>query len=99
MVPLEKVLKRDAPRSERISVARRRGRRRQPSEPRAAPRFRVVDVMTQEVLADGADTRATVDALRRVRSLVDVLIQVWDESAGRWELITHRDRASLWKLR
>jgi hypothetical protein len=99
MVPLEKVLRRDAPRSERISVARRRDRRRPARQPRAAPRFRVVDVMTQEVLADGADTRATVEALRRVRTLVDVLIQVWDESAGRWQLITHRDRAALWKLR
>jgi hypothetical protein len=102
MVPLEKALRGDAARSERISVVRRRGRqrRRQAPEPRPpAPKFRVVDVVTREVLADGADTRTTVDVLRRVRRLVDVLIQVWDESAGRWELITHRDRAALWKLR
>lgn len=100
MVPLEKVLRRDAPSSERISVARRRGqRRRQAPEARPPLRFRVVDVMTHEVVADGADTRATVEALRRVRSIVDVLIQVWDDSAGRWRLITHRDQVALWELR
>ena len=100
MVPLEKVLTRDAPRSERISVTRRdRRRRRRAPEPRPAPRFRVVDVMTQEVLADGADTRTTVDVLRGVRSVVDVRIHVWDESAGRWRLVTHRDQTALWKLR
>ena len=55
--------------------------------------------MTQEVLADGADTRTTVDVLRGVRSVVDVLVHVWDESAERWRLVTHRDQAALWKLR
>ena len=101
VVPLEKVLDRGAGRSDRISVARRRrDRRRDPApEPRQPPRFRVVDVMTQEVLADGADTRTTVELLRRTRSTVDVRVHVWDESAERWRLITHRDQAALWKLR
>ena len=101
MLPLEKVLDRGARPSERISVARRRrGGRPDPTpEPRRPPRFRVVDVMTQEVLADGADTRTTVELLRRVRSTVDVRVHVWDESAERWRLLTHREQAALWNLR
>src|SRR5215212_4716630 len=95
MVPLEKVLDRGGGRSDRISAARRRRGPPPdpPSDPRRPPKFRVVDVMTQEVLADGADTRTTVEVLRRVRSTVDVRVHVWDESAERWRLITHRDQA------
>ena len=101
VVPLEKVLKRGTGRADRVSVARRRrgARARRPAAPRQPAKFRVVDVMTQEVLADGADTRTTVELLRRVRSIVDVRVHVWDESAERWRLITHRDQATLRDLR
>jgi len=101
MVPLEKVLNRGEQPADRITVARgRRGRRRRrPPESRQPARFRVVDVMTQEVLAEKADTRTTVELLRGIRSTVDVRVHVWDGSAGRWRLITHRDQAALWDLR
>jgi hypothetical protein len=101
MVPLEKVLERGDRRPERISVARRRRVRRPDPEPepRMPPKFRVVDVMTQEVLADEADTRTTVELLRGIRSTVDVHVHVWDEAAERWRLITQHEQAALWKLR
>jgi hypothetical protein len=101
MVPLETVRNRNAPQPDRISVTRRRRRPRphKPADPRSPTRFRVVDVMTQEVLADDADTRATVELLRKIRSIVDVRVYAWDVSAQRWRLITHRDQAALAKLR
>ena len=101
MVPLEKVLQKPGPAPERFSVLRRRSRRRPapPPEPRQAAKFRVVDVMTQEVLADGADTRSTVELLRGIRSVVDVRIYTWDEQAEKWRLLPHGDHKRLWSFR
>jgi hypothetical protein len=70
-----------------------------PPEPKPPPRFRVVEVTTHRVLADGASTRATVDLLRDVRSVVDVAISVWSEKDGRYRLLTHGEQKSLWNLR
>ena len=99
MLPLEKVL--GEPTRERISVVRRR--RGAPSvdeAPAKAPwRFRVVDVMSQEVLADGIDARATVEVLGGVRSVVDVHVFAWDEQAGDWRLLTLGEQKALWKAR
>jgi len=101
MLPLDKVLNNAEPRGDRISVVRRRRRPRPRDRAQSTGpmKFRVIDVMTQEVLADGADTRATLDLLRGIRSIVDVRIYAWDQSAERWRLITHRDQKALWELR
>src|SRR5439155_21702407 len=73
MVPLEKVLERPDARRERepIFVPPKRGER--PVEapaPKPPPRFKVVDVLTRQALAEDADGRATVDVLKGVRSVV-----------------------------
>jgi hypothetical protein len=67
--------------------------------PRGPRRFKVVDVMSREVLAEGADARTTVELLEGVRSIVDVSIHVWEEKAGRWQQLTQREAHMLWDLR
>lgn len=102
MVPLDKVLREPAPPADRVSVVRRGRRSRAapaPPEPREPWRFKVVDVMTRQVLADGIDARATVQVLGGVRSIVDVLISVWDPADEEWRLLPLRDRRALWERR
>jgi hypothetical protein len=59
----------------------------------------VVDVVSGEVLAEDADTRATVDALRDVRSVVDVKVSVRRADAESWRLLTLAEQKALWRLR
>jgi hypothetical protein len=103
IVPLEHdepARERPAERKAKLFVPRKRAPRPAPQPaPRTPPRFRVVEVTTQRVLADGASTRATVDLLRDVRSVVDVAISVWSEKDGRWRLLTHGEQKALWDLR
>jgi len=70
-----------------------------PPEPRAPRRFKVVDAVSRDVLAEGADTRATLDVLREQRSVVDVLIYVWQPAAGSWRLLTLPEQNALWRHR
>ena len=70
-----------------------------PPEPRVPRRFRVVEVTTHRVLADDADARAALAALRDVHSVVDVAISVWDAQHGRYRLLTHGEQKALWDMR
>ena len=78
-----------------------------PTNPRPAPepepkrphRFKVVEITTHRVLAEDADARATIAALRDVHSIVDVTISVWSEKDGRYRLLTHGEQKTLWNLR
>jgi hypothetical protein len=99
MVPLEKKVD-PARQSGGLVVVQepKRGPEAEP-EPRGPRRFRVVDVMTREVLADGADARTTVELLEGVRSVVDVSIYVWEEKAAKWQQLTQREAQMLWGLR
>jgi hypothetical protein len=67
-------------------------------EPRGPRKFKVVDVMTRQVLAEGAGARATVDLLKEVRSVVDVTVYVWEEHAGKWQQLAQREQKMLWDL-
>jgi hypothetical protein len=100
MVPLEKVLKKPASKGSRIFARPKRA----PSpaeayEPPQPPKFKVVDVMTRQVLAEDAGVRATVDLLEEVRSVVDVRIYIWEPRSERWRLLSHRDQKLLWGFR
>jgi len=102
MVPLEKVLERPDARRERepIFVPPKRGER--PVEapaPKPPPRFKVVDVLTRQALAEDADGRATVDVLKGVRSVVDVRISRWDHDAERWRPLSLAEQRAIWHLR
>ena len=70
-----------------------------PPAPKRPPRFRVVDVMTGQTLAEDADGRATVDVLKGVRSVVDVRIWRWDDEADRWHPLTLAEQRAIWDLR
>src|SRR5438067_7635634 len=45
-------------------------------EPRQARAFKLVDVMTRELLGEHLDARAAVSILENVRSIVDVIVYV-----------------------
>ncbi|MDQ4071425.1 MAG: hypothetical protein M3088_00925 [Actinomycetota bacterium] len=102
MVPLEKVLRDPDSAPGRRFVAPKPELPPQPEEapqPRRPPRFKVVDVMSRRVLAEGASTRATVEALEKARSVVDVTVYRWDFEAEDWRMLSHRERRLLWELR
>jgi hypothetical protein len=103
MVPLEKVL-REPGRETALNLVQlvrpARGPRPEPESERREPRrFKVVDVMTRETLAEGAGTGQTVALLERVRSVVDVTISVWEPAAGRWRPLTLGEQGALWEFR
>lgn len=102
VVPLETVLRRGSPKSELNLVGLQRPVASQPApEPNAPPprRFKVVDVMTRETLAEHADARTTVDLLGQVRSIVDVHVYVWNQRRRRWRLLGLEEKRALWDFR
>jgi hypothetical protein len=70
-----------------------------PAEAPTPLEFKVVDVMSREVLAGHADTRAAVRALAEVRSIVDVTIYVWEPRRERWRRLTFSEARALWDYR
>jgi len=68
-------------------------------EPAPPLRFKVVDVMSARVLAEGIGARATVGLLEGMRSVTDVRIFVWIETTGRWRLLTLAEHKALWSFR
>jgi hypothetical protein len=98
MVPLESIEKRSSP-TKPVFVPREPLRRAEPeTKPRAPKRFKVVDVMTRRPLVDGAGTQETVDALKDVRSVVDVNVYVWQEEQDRWRLLSLAEQRAIWDL-
>ena len=100
MVPLDKVVKKPAPKGEPVFVPPK-PRPRPPAapEPRRPRRFRVVDVVSGRVIAEDADARATVRSLEKVRSVVDVRVYVWQPKAEKWRLLSFAEQKALWARR
>lgn len=61
--------------------------------------FKVIDVMTRQVLADEADARAAVNALEDVRSIVDVNVYVWEPMTEQWRMLRFGETRILWGYR
>jgi hypothetical protein len=100
MRPLDSVLRKPEPKPDLAQVRRKPRPRPEPApEPRRPRRFKVVDVMTGAVMADGASTRATVELLGAVRAIGDVRVYVWSDRAGTWRLLTLAEQRRLWDLR
>ena len=100
MVPLDRVVTKPRPEAAPVRVLPQpKPRPAKAPEPRKPRRFKVVDVMTREVLAYDADTRTTVKLLEGVRSIVDVTIWVWQPEAERWRMLTLEEARSLWEYR
>ena len=100
MVPLESVQHRSST-TEPVFVRRPRAPVAEPAvepAPRAPRRFRIIDVMTRQVLADDVSVRDAVDALGDVHSVVDVNIYVWHDEPARWRLLTLGDQRALLEL-
>jgi hypothetical protein len=100
MVPLERVVKKPSGAPERPRVPRKpRPPKREAPKSRQPRKFRVVDVMTRQIPADGVGARETVEALRGFRSIVDVDVYVWHPGGDRWRRLTFGEVSELWKLR
>lgn len=100
MVPLDKARRKAEPRSEPLFVPPK-PRAREPTtvEPRPPRRFRVLDVKTRQLLADGTGARATLSVLGGVRSTADVNVYVWEPEADRWRLLTLAEQRVMWDRR
>lgn len=100
MVPLDRVLRKAGSRSvPGFALPELKPPAPAPEPPRAPRRFKVVDVVTREVLVDGADARSTIQLLDGIRSLVDVTIWVWQPDADRWRMLSLEEARSLWEYR
>jgi hypothetical protein len=101
MVPLEKVVrKKRTPKPGPVFVPRKpRERPLPPPEPKQPRTFKVVDIMSRDVLAEGASARVTVDLLKEIRSVVDVRIYVWEPTLEKWRLLTLGEQKALWRFR
>ena len=100
MVPLERVHEQSARRGRHpVRAGRPAPPPSAPPAPRQPHRFRVVDVMSERVLAEDAGTRATLDLLDGVRSVVDVRVYVWEPEAEDWRALTFGEQKRLWELR
>jgi hypothetical protein len=98
MVPLERTRKRSD------AVPGFGFRKPAPRAPEAPPprepyRFKVTDVMTRAVLAEDIDARAAVELLDGVRSIVDVIVYVWEPQAERWRMLSFGETQALWDRR
>ncbi len=95
MVPIEKI-ENDSP--ARAPVIVRPKPERPPAERQPTPRrFKVIDVLSRRVLAEGADARTAVEVLRDARSIVDVGVYVWRPEAETWRMLSHREKSMLWE--
>lgn len=100
MVPLESTLAKPAPASAPLYVPPKpTPRKPKPPEPRNPATFKVVDVMSEEVLTEGAGARETLDVLATLRSAVDARIYVRRPPAQSWRLLTLAEQKALWDRR
>ena len=106
MVPLEKLQQRRRSAQEGARAAERRRwrfRKREPEPPAERPRqprrFKVVDVMTREALAEDVPVRRVLELLGESRSVVDSIVYVWDREQDDWRPLTMREQKLLWERR
>jgi hypothetical protein len=101
MVPLEKAVRQPAsePEQRRARPVPKSSRKEKKAEPTPPRRFRVIDALSRELLADDADARETVELLRGIEQPVDVSVYVWEPKAERWRLLTSHEKSLLWHFR
>jgi hypothetical protein len=75
-------------------------------EPAAEPearwmprRFRVVSILSRQVLADDVGLGEALRALRGVGSIVDANVYVWEPNEEDWRPLTLPERRTLWGFR
>jgi hypothetical protein len=100
MVPLERTLRK--PGSDSVPEFVLPKLKPPASEDRDAPParlFKVVDLMTREVLGEGLEARAAIEVLEDVERIVDVTVYVWEPTRDRWRRLTFGETAALWEYR
>jgi hypothetical protein len=98
--PLDEPQKRPEGEPERLYVPPKRKPRPAPTpKPRVPRRFQVVEVVSREILGEDLDTRATLEVLRDLRSVVDVRVSVWNSETEAWRLLTLGEQRALWDAR
>lgn len=99
MVPLERVTRRSAGVEQPLfKPPGRRVVQPEPPKPRIPRRFRVVDLMTRQTLADDAGVRDAIEALHDVRSVVDVDVYIWHEQRDRWRKLTFVEKQEMLEM-
>jgi hypothetical protein len=100
MVPLDDVLRKPSKQAQPLFVPPPRRPKAEPApEPRRPRSFKIVDVVTREVLTEGSDARTAIEILNGVRSIVDVHVYVWQPTTEKWRLLTFEERRLLWDSR
>lgn len=102
VVPLEKA-RRARDRKAELNLVQLRqptpsGSARVPGRPQRR-RFKILDVMIRQTLAEGADLRTALDVLGRVPAIVDVHVYAWDADRRRWRMLDLREQRALWDAR
>jgi hypothetical protein len=102
MVPLEKALRKPGgePPLNLVQLGRP-APPRAPREPesRQPRRFRIVDVMTRNALVEGIGIRPALELLSGVRSVVDVVVSVWEPALDGWRPLTLAEQRTMWECR
>lgn len=78
---------------------RRAPKPRKEPTPRPPRRFKIVDVVTNDTLAEHVDTRTALRVLRDVHSTTDVRVYVSAPDTGGWRLLSLREQRALWDAR
>jgi hypothetical protein len=100
VVPLEKRKTKPEQSREALYVPRKHvPRPPKPPAPKPARTFKVVEVVSRQVLAEGTDVRTTVDVLKSVRSIVDVQVYVWQPDRETWRMLGLDELRVLWGYR
>jgi hypothetical protein len=107
MVPLERLEERKRLKGarERIRVIARgepdaQSETRPDAEaPRVPRRFKVVNVLSRQLLADDVGLSEALEALRDVDSVVDANVYIWEPDEEDWRPLTLSERRTLWGFR
>ena len=99
MVPLDRVLQKRSGAVPGFVLPELKAPVERPAQARAPRQFKVIDVLTREVLADRTDARGTISVLQGVRSIVDVTIWVWESEGERWRMLSLEEARILWEYR
>ncbi len=100
VVPLEQTVQKPSSATEPVFVPRELSPRPpEAPQPRTPRRFRVIDLMSRELLIEDGTARETVDVLQDVRSVVDFDLYVWEPEQERWRRVTFAERHAMWELR
>ena len=70
-----------------------------PPEPPAPRRFRVLDVVTREVLLGDGSVREMLSLLGTVEHMNDVNLYVWEPGGERWRLLSIAEQGVVWERR